>query len=87
MGERLRRRVRPFVLRRLKSEVAPDLPARTEDVLWVELEENERSITVMLAVCVEVVWEEEEKCEVSRTRGPPGAQTPRNAEGRCVCVT
>lgn len=43
-SERLRRRVRPFVLRRLKSEVAPELPARTEDVLWVELEPGEREI-------------------------------------------
>ncbi|HMA93451.1 MAG TPA: DEAD/DEAH box helicase, partial [Polyangiaceae bacterium] len=44
VSERLRRRVRPFVLRRLKADVAPDLPARTEDVLWVELDENERRI-------------------------------------------
>jgi superfamily II DNA or RNA helicase len=43
-AERLRRRVRPFVLRRLKAAVAPDLPPRTEDVLWVELEANEREI-------------------------------------------
>jgi superfamily II DNA or RNA helicase len=43
-AERLRHRVRPFVLRRLKSEVAPDLPARSEDVLWVELEPHEREL-------------------------------------------
>lgn len=42
--ERLRRRVRPFVLRRLKSEVAPELPPRTEDVLWVDLEPSEREL-------------------------------------------
>ena len=41
---RLRRRVRPFVLRRLKSDVAPELPPRTEDVLWVDLESDERAI-------------------------------------------
>jgi superfamily II DNA or RNA helicase len=40
---RLRRRIRPFVLRRLKSSVAPELPARTDVVLHVELEEQERS--------------------------------------------
>jgi superfamily II DNA or RNA helicase len=44
VAERLRRRVRPFVLRRLKSEVAPDLPLRTEDVLWVDLEADEREL-------------------------------------------
>lgn len=43
-AERLRRRVHPFVLRRLKSEVAKDLPERSEDVLWVELEDGERQI-------------------------------------------
>jgi superfamily II DNA or RNA helicase len=43
-GERLRRRVRPFVLRRLKTEVAKDLPPKTEDVLWVELSEAERTV-------------------------------------------
>lgn len=44
VAERLRRRVHPFVLRRLKSEVAKDLPERSEDVLWVELEDKERQI-------------------------------------------
>jgi SNF2 family DNA or RNA helicase len=44
IAERLRRRVRPFVLRRLKSEVAPELPPRTEDVLWVELAAYEREL-------------------------------------------
>jgi SNF2 family DNA or RNA helicase len=43
-GERLRRRVRPFVLRRLKTEVAKDLPPKTEDVLWVELSTDERTL-------------------------------------------
>jgi len=43
-GERLRRRVRPFVLRRLKTDVAKDLPPKTEDVLWVELESQERTL-------------------------------------------
>ncbi len=41
---RLRRRIRPFVLRRLKREVAPELPPRTDIVLTVELEPNEREI-------------------------------------------
>jgi superfamily II DNA or RNA helicase len=40
----LRQRVRPFVLRRLKSEVAPELPARTEMIIRCELSEHERNI-------------------------------------------
>lgn len=42
--ERLRRRIRPVLLRRLKRDVAPDLPARTESVLYVELDEHERAL-------------------------------------------
>jgi superfamily II DNA or RNA helicase len=44
VAEQLRRRIRPFVLRRLKSEVAPELPPRTEIVLRSVLSEEERSI-------------------------------------------
>ena len=40
----LRQRVRPFILRRLKHEVAPELPARTEMVIRCELSETERNI-------------------------------------------
>ncbi|HTE54854.1 MAG TPA: DEAD/DEAH box helicase [Kofleriaceae bacterium] len=40
----LRDIIRPFVLRRLKREVAPELPPRTESVLPVELDTRERSI-------------------------------------------
>jgi len=36
--ERLRRRVQPFVLRRLKTEVAKDLPPKTETVAYCEME-------------------------------------------------
>jgi hypothetical protein len=43
-GARLRERIRPFVLRRLKREVAPELPPRTEVVLRCELGESERSL-------------------------------------------
>ncbi|HVH99059.1 MAG TPA: DEAD/DEAH box helicase, partial [Enhygromyxa sp.] len=41
-AKRLRRRIRPFVLRRLKSEVAKELPPRTDVVLRCELDANER---------------------------------------------
>ncbi len=40
----LRQRIRPFVLRRLKQEVAPELPPRTEQVLYCELDEQERQM-------------------------------------------
>ncbi|MBE2250678.1 MAG: DEAD/DEAH box helicase [Myxococcus sp.] len=39
----LRRRLRPFVLRRLKRDVAKDLPPRTEIIRTVTLDERERA--------------------------------------------
>jgi superfamily II DNA or RNA helicase len=42
--ERLRKRIRPFVLRRMKSEVAKELPPKTEIVLNFELGEQEREL-------------------------------------------
>ena len=44
VAEALRRRIRPFVLRRLKAEVAPELPPRTEVVLRCELDPAERAV-------------------------------------------
>lgn len=41
---RLRRRVRHFMLRRTKAQVAADLPSRTEDELVVELEGEQRKL-------------------------------------------
>jgi superfamily II DNA or RNA helicase len=43
-AERLRERLRPFVLRRLKRDVAPELPPRTEVVLHCELSTEEREV-------------------------------------------
>jgi SNF2 family DNA or RNA helicase len=40
----LRERIRPFVLRRRKAEVAPELPPRTDIVLRCELGESERAL-------------------------------------------
>lgn len=37
----LRRRLRPFMLRRTKDEVARDLPEKTEIPEWIELEKNQ----------------------------------------------
>jgi superfamily II DNA or RNA helicase len=41
---RLRERIRPFVLRRRKREVAPELPPRTEVVLRCQLGDSERAV-------------------------------------------
>ncbi|HXV36964.1 MAG TPA: DEAD/DEAH box helicase [Myxococcota bacterium] len=41
---RLRERIRPFVLRRLKRDVAPELPPRTDVVLHTTLSESERDL-------------------------------------------
>ena len=41
---RLRQRIKPFVLRRLKRDVAPELPPRTEAVLHCELSREERAV-------------------------------------------
>jgi superfamily II DNA or RNA helicase len=41
---RLARRLRPFMLRRLKQEVAADLPAKIEQVTYCELSEDQRAL-------------------------------------------
>jgi superfamily II DNA or RNA helicase len=41
---RLRAKIRPFMLRRLKREVAPELPPRTDALLHVALDETERAV-------------------------------------------
>ena len=41
---RLGRRIRPFILRRLKRDVAADLPARIDQVAYCELNANQRAI-------------------------------------------
>lgn len=42
-AERFRARIKPFVLRRMKSEVARELPPRTDSLMYVELSSAERS--------------------------------------------
>jgi len=42
VAERLRARIRPFLLRRLKADVAPELPPRTDVVLRATLKKSER---------------------------------------------
>ncbi len=36
--DRLKRKIHPFILRRLKTEVAKDLPPKTEVVTWIEMD-------------------------------------------------
>jgi superfamily II DNA or RNA helicase len=43
-AKRLRGKIRPFVLRRMKRDVLPELPPRTDQVLHVELDEGERAV-------------------------------------------
>ncbi|HUS66536.1 MAG TPA: DEAD/DEAH box helicase [Kofleriaceae bacterium] len=40
----LREKIRPFLLRRLKKEVAPELPPRTEAIIQVDLADEERTL-------------------------------------------
>ncbi len=40
----LRKKLAPFILRRLKRDVAPELPPRTEAVRFVTLEDKERAV-------------------------------------------
>jgi superfamily II DNA or RNA helicase len=44
IAARLRQRIRPFLLRRLKKEVAPDLPPLSEIILDCELSSEERAV-------------------------------------------
>jgi superfamily II DNA or RNA helicase len=56
-AQSLRRKIKPFVLRRLKRDVAPELPPRTESVMHVVLDDRERAIydAVFAATRTEVV--------------------------------
>ncbi len=42
----LRKLVYPFILRRTKDQVAPDLPPRSEKILWNEMEPDQRKLYV-----------------------------------------
>ncbi len=41
--ERIRKKIRPFTLRRTKQEVALQLPEKQEQIVWVDWEEDQRS--------------------------------------------
>ena len=57
VAKRLRSRIRPFLLRRMKQDVAPELPPRTNAVLYCELEDEERVVydAIKVATKKEVV--------------------------------
>jgi superfamily II DNA or RNA helicase len=56
-AERLRQRIRPFMLRRLKKEVARELPPRTDVVMRCTLNERERELydAILAATRKEVI--------------------------------
>ncbi len=63
----VQRRVRPFILRRIKKDVALELPRRTETLLEVSLNERERDLyrSVMVAARAEVA---------AKLNGPEGRE-------------
>jgi superfamily II DNA or RNA helicase len=42
-AELLKKMIRPYVLRRTKEQAAPDLPAKTESIIWCEMEPDQRA--------------------------------------------
>ncbi len=41
--KRIQKLLRPFILRRLKEDVAQDLPEKMEQIVWVEMKETQRA--------------------------------------------
>ena len=66
--ERLRRRIYPFVLRRLKSEVANELPPKTEVTQYCEMTHDQQKLYhEMLATCRQQVFAEVERRGLERS--------------------
>lgn len=67
--ERLRRRIFPFVLRRLKSEVASELPPKTEVTNLCEMNVDQRKLyQEVLAACRRQVFTEVEKKGIEKSQ-------------------
>jgi len=66
---RLARRLRPFLLRRLKKEVAPDLPARLEQVAYCEMTSEQRGVYQQV-----IEASREEVLEAVGTQGVAGSR-------------
>ncbi len=66
--DRLRRRIFPFILRRLKDEVAKELPPKTEVVQYCEMTgDQQRLYHEMLASCRRQVFSEIEQKGIERS--------------------
>lgn len=67
--ERLRRRIYPFVMRRLKSEVASELPPKTEVTNLCEMNHDQQKLyQEVLAVCRRQVFTEVEKKGIEKSQ-------------------
>ncbi|MCE9625937.1 MAG: DEAD/DEAH box helicase [Deltaproteobacteria bacterium] len=67
--ERLRRRIFPFILRRLKDEVAKELPPKTEVVQYCEMTgEQQKLYHEVLASCRRQVFAEVEQKGIERSQ-------------------
>jgi SNF2 family DNA or RNA helicase len=67
--DRLKRRIYPFVLRRLKSEVARELPPKTEVINYCEMNGDQVKLYhEVLAACRRQVFEEVEKRGIERSQ-------------------
>ncbi len=42
--KRIKKKIRPFLLRRRKEDVAKDLPEKIEQVVWIEMQEAQRAL-------------------------------------------
>ncbi len=67
--ERLRKRIFPFVMRRLKEEVARELPPKTEITQYCEMTPEQKKLyQQMLLACREEVFEEVEKKGIEKSQ-------------------
>jgi SNF2 family DNA or RNA helicase len=67
--ERLKKRIHPFILRRLKTEVAKDLPPKTEVVTWVDMDPGQQALyKEVLEESKRKVYESIDKVGFNRSR-------------------
>ncbi len=67
--DRLKRRIHPFILRRLKTEVAKDLPPKTETVAFCEMEPGQAALyREVLEESKKKVYENIDKMGFNRSR-------------------
>ncbi len=69
MRDTLRRALRPLILRRTKDQVAPELPERIEQTLYVEMEPAQRAFYAeLLAATRRTIFDEIDRTGVDRAR-------------------